>query len=77
MKILNTKQVCAPGESTHLSLHIIDRGKGRECIHTCYINDVLEQYIDKGLITVNPIPANISDDELAYHPEIWAAKKSA
>lgn len=55
-----------------LDLYLINRGKGRECVHTCYIPEVLEERAEQGLHTIYPVPDSIKDDYLPYHPEVWS-----
>ena len=69
--IKHFKNVVAPGETTGLDMYVIDRGNGREVIHTCYIESVFEEYIQKGLITPHLVPVEMRDDAIPYHPEVW------
>lgn len=76
MEILkHFRNVVAPGGTTGLDMYVIDRGNGREVIHTCYIESVLEEYIDRGLVTAYPVPEEMRDDALPYHPEVWTNPK--
>jgi hypothetical protein len=38
---------------------------------SCYIESVLEERIEQGLITVFHVPDHVSNDEVPYHPELW------
>ena len=73
MNIKYLGQVFAPGSKTSRGMYILNRGNGREVVHTCYMESFIEEYIKKGLVKAYPVPEGIADDALPYHPEVWAA----
>ena len=54
-------------------MYILNRGNGREVIMTCYKEGFIEEYLAKGIIKAYPVPEEIADDALPYHPEVWTA----
>lgn len=72
MKIIRSwKNVRRPGSSTGHDLYLIDRGQGRECVHSCYVSSVLEERVNQGLLTVFAVPDSVEDNHLPFHPEVW------
>lgn len=71
-QILRLGQVFAPGSETSKDMYVIDRGCGREVVHTCYVEHCIEEYLTAGLIKAYPVPTGMADDQIPYNPEVWA-----
>ena len=72
MDIKYLGQVFAPeNKTTSKGMYVVDRGNGREVIATCYKEGFIKEYLAKGIIKAYPVPKEITDDALPYHPEVW------
>lgn len=60
---------------TNLDLYLIDRGNGREVVHTAYYPQYIEERIKEGKVRVYPVPDEVRDELIAFCPEIWAMDK--
>ena len=65
-------QVFAPGSETSKDMYVIDRGSGREVVHTCYVEHCIESRLAEGLIKAYAVPAGMTDDQIPFNPEVWA-----
>ena len=73
MNIKYLGQVFAPESKTSKGMYILDRGNGREIVHTCYMEGFIEEYLAKDIIKAYPVPEGITNEQLPYHPEVWTA----